>query len=47
MERQCAAWSQAITHGTPSPVGLEYTLALMRVLFAAEESSSTGCEVVL
>jgi predicted dehydrogenase len=47
MQRQCAAWTRAIMQGTPSPVGLEYALALMRVVFAAEESSAKGREVIL
>jgi len=47
MEREWAAWCRAITEGTPSPVGLEYALALMDVVFAAERSSETGREVRL
>jgi predicted dehydrogenase len=47
MERELAAWCRSITEGTPPPVGLEYALALMEVVFAAERSSATGLEVRL
>jgi phthalate 4,5-cis-dihydrodiol dehydrogenase len=47
MEREWAAWCRSITEGAPSPVGLEYALALMEVVFAAEGSSATGLEIRL
>jgi predicted dehydrogenase len=46
MEREWAAWCRSITEGTPPPVGLEYALGLMKVVFAAERSSATGREVL-
>jgi predicted dehydrogenase len=47
MELEWAAFGRAIAEGAPSPIGVEYALRLMEVVFAVEESSASGREVRL
>jgi phthalate 4,5-cis-dihydrodiol dehydrogenase len=47
MALEWAAFARAIAEGTPPPVTLDHALRVMEVVFAAEDSATTGREVVL